>query len=404
MSECSLTRLAPDHFAPIGKVIAFMKLRRTVAATLVSVSVLAAVTNPALATEAPAAIILPPAEVASPAPAPVLTLDQALTLAEANNPGLRLASYQLIATRATAAAAPANAAAVSPAVSTFLQVQYGLTVPEEAITPQAAGQQSVYSYEQAVAQYYSARQQVRAGALQAYVEWQKAVALVEAQQAALDRVLTQEGHVKTAIAVGTAAQYDLLQIQAAVAGQQAALIGAQAMEAGARYGLEQVIGSPLLPNAQPAPNQIRSADVTLPTDLNALLAKALTNRPDLREQSMNLASRRLQAGLSTAAAVMQLQIVATQYEMATAQARMEVQQALLSARGALEELKAREAALEPAREALRLAELRHDAGLATLVEVQGASAALLQAEASRIQAAANLSLRLLQLRQATGEL
>ncbi len=383
-----------------------MQFRRTVAATLVSVSVLMAPASPAWAEEVSPPVAVPHADENTPASsALVLTLEQALALAEANNPGLRLAHYQLVGTRTTASAAtPANVEALSPLASTLLQAQYGLEVPADAITPQVAAAQSRYSYEQAVADYYGARQQVRAGALQAYVEWQKAVAMVEAQRAALDRVLTQQGNVEAALEVGSAAQYDLLQIQAAVAGQKAALIGAQAMEAGARYGLELVIGAALHPDAQPEPNQIRAADVTLPTDMNALLVRAMQNRPDLRQQLLDLTSRRLQVGLTTNASLLQLQAVATQYELATAQARMEVQQAALAAQGALEELKAREAAVEPAREALRLADLRYEAGIATYVEVQGASAALLQAEASRIQAAANLALRLLELRQATGDL
>ena len=56
-----------------------------------------------------------------------------------------------------------------------------------------------------------------------------------------------------------------------------------------------------------------------------------------------------------------------------------------------------------AQEALRLAELRYEAGIATWVEVQTASAAALEAEAGRIQAAAGLLLRLLELSHAVGD-
>lgn len=378
-----------------------MRILRTLAAALVSLSVLLAPAGPALADAAPSATVQPQPPAEQPL---ILSLTEALALAEANNPGLRLAAMQVAGTRATLTAAPANAEALAPAASAFLQAQYGLAVPADAITPQAAGQQALISYEQATAQYYQARQQVRAGALQAYVEWQRAVATTVAQQAALDRALTQEANVKAALEVGTAAQYDLLQVQAAVAGQQAALIGAQAMESGARTALGQVLGAPLATGVQPEPNQIRSADVALPSDLQGLIQQALVSHPDLRDQALELGARRLQGTLAGGTSPLQVQATAFEYELAAAKVRTEVTQAYLAAQGALEELKAREQALEPALEALRLAELRFETGIATWVEVQGASAGALQAEAVRIQAAANLTLRLLQLRQAIGEL
>lgn len=385
-----------------------MRIPRAIAATFLSASVLVNPAGLALAEEAAP----PPAASGSTLPqGPVdqtliLSLDKALALAEANNPGLQLAAYQVASARAALSAAPANAQALAPAASAFVQVQYGITIPEEAISPEAAAQQSRISYEQAAVQYYTARQQVRAGVLQAYVEWQRATATIDAQQAALDRVMTQAANVQAALDVGNAAQYDLLQVQAAVSGQEAALIGAQAMEAAARSALGQVLGAPLAEGVRPEPDLVLAADVTLPTELEPLVARAMANRPDLRNQSLDLAARRLQSGLAGAGAssFLQLQTVAVQYELAAAQARAEVSQALQAARGALEELKAREKALEPAREALRLAELRYESGIATYVEVQGASASALQAEAARIQAAANLTLRLLQLQQAVGEL
>lgn len=384
-----------------------MRTPQKMTAALVSASLLALAALPtptALAAEPTA-----PAPPATTAPAPerpalVLTLQQALDLAEARNPGLQAAALQLVSTRAAISAAPANAEVLAPAASAFLQAQYGITIPASAITPQAAGQQAQIAYEQAAAQYYDARQQVRAGALQAYVEWQRAAATISAQLAALERALTQEANVKAALDVGSAAQFDLLQVQAAVAGQQAALIGAQAMETIARTALGQVIGAPLAPGVQPEPNLVRAADAALPADLEGLMAQALTQRPDLRRQALDLSSRRMQAGMAGGTGQTQLQATVAQYEMAVAKARTQVTQAYLAAQGSLEELKAREKALEPAREALRLAELRYEAGIATALEVQAASAAALEAEAGRIQAAANLTLRLLQLRQAIGEL
>ncbi len=345
-----------------------------------------------------------PADEQPAAPAPILSLSQALYLAERHNPGLRMAALQVEAARAAMQAAPASAPALAPLAAAYLQSQYGLTIPAEAITPGAVGQQAAYAYEQAAAQYQAARQQVRAGALQAYVEWQKAAATALAQRAALERTETQLANVEAAVEVGMAAPYDLLQVQTALAGQQAALAGAEAMEQGARSALGQVIGIPLAPDVQPEPLTLRAEDVVLPDDLEGLIARAIQRRPDLREAAVELAGRRLQSGMAAGGgAAAQVQAAASNYELTLAQARAQVTQAYLAARGSLEELKAREKAVEMAREALRLAELRYEAGIATWVEVQSASAAALEAEAGRIQAAAGLMLRLLELSHAVGD-
>jgi outer membrane protein TolC len=340
----------------------------------------------------------------APQDAPGVTLAEAQALAEAHNPGLRLARYQMDSARAALTAAPANATALAPLASLYARTQLGLTIPEDAISPVAAGRQAQISYEQAVVQYYQARQQVRLGALQAYVEWQRASALVAAQQGALERAISQEAQVQVAVDVGSAAHFDLLQAQAQLAGQKAALTGAGALQASARQALEQAIGLPLVADVKPSQELLRSADVTLTADLPSLMAKALINRPDLRDARLNIEARRLQTGLATNAASIQVQAASVQYEMDVAKARTEVQQALAQAQSALEELRARESALEPATEALRLAELRYGAGLTTYLEVQSALAAQLQAEAARIQAAANLTLGLARLAQATGDL
>lgn len=337
-----------------------------------------------------------------------LSLTDTLNLAEANNQNLRLAQYQLSSARDGLVTAPANAATLAPAATLYARVQLGIEIPESAISPEAAARQAQVTYEQAAAQYWQARQQVRLGALQAYVEWQRASALVTAQRSALDRARTQEAQARAAFDLGAVARLDLLQAQAQVAGQQAALEGALAMEGSVRVALEQVIGRALAPGIVPASPLPRAADVTLSEDVDELTDRALANRADLRRARLELTSRRLAAGLAggtnSGPALLQLQVAAAQYEAAVSKARAEVEQALLGARGAVGELKAREAALEPAGEALRLAELRYQAGLATYAEVQAASASALQAEAARIQAAATVTLNLAKLAQATGEL
>lgn len=380
-----------------------MAIRRSplAAAVLLSALLLA---PPGVLANAP-----PPAETGQPvkSEAPILTLEEALALAEANNPGVRLAEYQVAASRNTWATAPAQAANLGPAAALFVQMQYGITLPENALSPANATRQAQINFENAVIQYYQARQQVRLGTLQAFVEWQKAHALVAAQEGALTRARTQEAQVQTAFSAGSVARYDLLQAEAAVAGQRAALAGALALRDSARAALEQVIGVPLPEGIQPGGSLPEAAGTELPDDLAALTEKALENRPDLRKSELEIISRREQAAImggTSGAAILQLQVAATQHEMAVLKARTEVRQLLEACRGALAELKAREQALTPAREALRLAELRYDAGLGTYLEVQSAGAGALQAEAARIQAAANLAVQLARLAQATGDL
>lgn len=337
----------------------------------------------------------------------VLTLDEALERAEAQNRHLLLARYQLASARSSVTSAPSSAVELAPAVSLIAQAQFGLTIPQGAITSDVAARQAQFSYEDAVAQYDGARQQVRLGTLRAYVEWQQATALVKAYEGALERATAQEANVAAALEAGTVARVELLQAQAQTAGQRAALVGARAGKQAARDALEQVVGGQLAANEVPEQMTVRSANVVVESDLDALVDRALSNRPDLRQAVLGLGARRLQAGLAignTGTSVMQIESAATQYHAAILQARAEVGQALLRAESALEELIAREAALGPAEEALRLADLRYDVGLATYLEVQSASAAALQAEAARIQAAANLVVALAQLAQATGDL
>lgn len=350
-----------------------------------------------------------PVAVSASAPTPSLTAAQAMALAERYNPNLRLAGYQLKGARDTLSAAPANAAALAPAAAAYAQFQFGLTIPQSAISADVAQRQAQIDYEQAALQYYQARQQVRLGALRAFTEWQRADAMTRAQTSALERAESQVEKVQAAVAAGTVARFDLLQAEAQMAGQQAALAGANAYWESAKQALEEVIGKQLTANLRPGGKLLLSSEVEMEVevDLEILTARALARRADVRLAKLEMAARRLQLGLTTggsASAGLQLQAAATQYEVTVLKVRTEVEQSLLSVKSALAELKAREAAMSPVLEAQRLAELRYGAGLATYLEVLSASEAVLQAEAGRIEAATNLALGLLKLAQGSGNL
>lgn len=381
-----------------------IRYRGAVAAALTCLTALLPVHSAAVAASEPAA---PMALSALPQLHPVLTLQEAISFAERYNPTLQLLRYQVANSRSSLATAPANAAALAPTAALLAQAQFGLNIPESAISPQATIRQAQIGVEQAAAQFDMALQQIRLATVQAYVEWQRATALVAAQESGLERALSQQANVEISFGVGLVARYDLLQAQSQTAGQRAALSGAIAMQAGARHGLEQIVGRTLLPSVTPEPMVLSSEEIALETDVVKLTARAMANRPDLRQTQLDLAARRLQTGLvvgNSPASLLQLQMTALQLHSGAIKAQTEVLQAMLNAQGSLEELKARESALSPAREALRLAELRYESGIATYLEVQSAFASALQAEANRIQAAANLTLGLARLAQATGDL
>jgi len=372
-----------------------MSFSRRFAAALAAAACLTGLGPPAPAAAETAAYVAFPT---------VLTLEQALQMAQENSPALQLAALQVASARASLEDSRTELPAIPPVISDYLK-RFGLNMPATSAAEETITLQSLYDYERAVSDYYSAQQKIRSGTLQAYVEWQKALAIAAAQEAALEWMEGQEKNVEASVAVGMAAPYDLVQVQTAVSGQQAAVAGARAAVAAARSALEQLINVRLPEEVQPEEIQLRSESITLPLDLEALIQRGLTNRPDLRSNRLDLASQRIQSSLlEGTSSLMRLQAAASQYELAALQARTEITQTYLAAQGALEELRAREKGLETADEALRLAELRYEVGLSTWSEVQNAAAARLEAEAGRIQAASNVMLRLFQLRQAVGDL
>lgn len=380
-------------------VISLSFFRSAVAVSLLTVAVIQFLSLPGHAATVPARV--PEASGTS------LTAAQAMVLAERHNPNLRLARYQLKGAQQSLRTAPANAAALAPAAAAYAQLQFGVTISESAISADVAQRQAQIDYEQAALQYYQARQQVRLGALRAFTEWQRAEALTRAQMGALTRVESQVAQVKAAMEAGMVARFDLLQAEAQVAGQQAALAGAQAYRESAKQALEEAVGKPLAADLQPGGELLTSDEVIIGVDVEQLTARALVRRADVRLARLDMEARRLQLGLASgdsAAASLQLQAAATQYEATVLKVRTEVEQSLLGVNSALAELKAREAAMAPVREAQRLAELRYGAGLTTYLEVLTASETVLQAEAAQIEAATNLALGLLKLAQGVGDL
>lgn len=356
----------------------------------------------------------PAAAAPAAAPAPTLTLDEALSLAARQNLALRQAGLQVPRARAAQERAAAAARASGAALSAALQQRYGLALPADEETAAASLRSADLAVRQVGLSLTAAGQATRLAVTRAYVEWQKAGALAAAQRVALARARAQLAGAQAAVTAGSAAKYDVLQASAQVAAQQAALTGAEAGREAARLGLQRLVGSPVAADTQPQstlPGPDAGADLP---DAEALIARAIRERADVasartgvtaKEQDLALLSRYLgPSDPAIAIARLGLAESALQLEAVQADVELQVQQALLGAASARERLIALIDGEAQAREALRLAELRFEAGAATSVELVSSQAALAAAEAGRIQASADLAAALATLAHATGEL
>lgn len=378
---------------------------------------------PAVAAAAVLALLTPGARAAAPAAAPAvappsathtLSLADTLALAERHSLQLQMAALQVSKARLGLDRVSGAGAAGGQGLAQALQQRYGVPLPPNEAGALALRRSAELDVQQASLGVETARQGTRLAVTRAYVEWQKATALAGAQQAAFNRAKAQEDTAQAALRAGTAAPYDVMQASVQVSTQAAALAAAEAGRAQARLALERLTGAPLDAGLRP------QADLPAPSAANqlpaagALIGQALTRRPEValarlgvtaREADLDLLGRALPAGdLALAAARLAVQEAALQLESARADVRLQVQQSLLGAASARERLVALQAGEEQACAALNLAQLRFEAGTATSLEVLTAQAAFSQAEASRIQAAADLAAALAAVQHAAGDL
>ncbi len=403
-------------------------LRRLLQPTT-ALAVVAAVFIPAAAAGAPpAAASLPPSSppppsVAAPNSPPTLSLQDALDQAENQSLQLKLAALRVPRAQLALDRARSVAATGGQGLARALEQRHGIPLPADTEGAVALRRSAELGVEQAALSVEVARQGTRLAVVRAYVEWQKATALADAQQAALIRARAQADSARAALQAGSAARYDVIQATAQVSAQEAALVAAEAGREVARLTLERTIGAAVPPGLRPAGELPGGDAADLPgaqagaeseADAEEQVARALNRRADAtiarlnataRGADLDLLSRSLPEGdplLATAR--LSVQEAALQLESTLADIRLQVRQARLGVSSARERLRALQAAAAQAREALNLAQLRFDAGAATTVELLGTQAALSQAEASRIQAAADLAAARAMLQQAGGEL
>lgn len=394
---------------------------------VVAAAIIGATLVPAAGAEtdagAPGTALASPATV-GPAAEPAtgqLTLADALARADKHSLQIQQATIQVPKARSALDRWKAAGAAGGSALALGLQMRYGVSLPGDDVTATALRRSYENTLEQASLGVEAARQSVRLAVTKAYVEWQKADALVGASQAALTRAQAQSDLARKAEGAGTASHYDVIQADAQVSAQKATLTAARSGRDTARLMLERLIGVPVDAGLSPEPpaqaGQAASSPVdAVPplTDADSLIDRALKQRPDVAIGKLNVQAKEADLDLLgqyfpaddplVAGARLAVQEAALGLESTRADIRLQVQQSLLAIASANERLSALAEGEAQSREALRLAQLRFEAGTATTVEVVTAQAALSAAEASRIQAAADLAAAQATLQQATGDL
>lgn len=249
------------------------------------------------------------------------------------------------------------------------------------------------------------------------------------------------------LAAGAAAPFDVLQAQVSLANAQQALARAQTQVGTAQAALASLVNLPLDTVIDPADVlQPQPVEGTLPEAVQ----RALRQRPELEELRARVQAARASIELARSGGRPNVALAAqydwsgptaqlgsswsvtlavtlslydggiTQQRVREAELRLdqlaaleaqtrqrvelEVRQAWLALQQAAPELVAAERAVDQAREALRIARVRFEAGVGTSLELVSAQAQLAQAEVGLAAARFNQNLARLQLMLATGSL
>jgi outer membrane protein TolC len=249
------------------------------------------------------------------------------------------------------------------------------------------------------------------------------------------------------VQVGTSPLFNLLQAQTQLASSQQTLTAAQTTAATAQQNLAALL---VLPLGTTFGESIPTELPEVPQDVNALIAQALQNRPEIAEAlaseeaaqaSIDLAATGLapnvtisggpeiitndptrsnplnwtatialtialfDGGLTAAkvdAARQQLQSTKVSEEQTRQTVELDVRNAYLTLRNATETLRSALAGQASAREALRIANVRFQAGVGTQLEVVTQIQNTATADSNVIQAALNYFVGLAQLNRAIG--
>ncbi|HYM67991.1 MAG TPA: TolC family protein [bacterium] len=284
-------------------------------------------------------------------------------------------------------------------------------------------------------------------ARQAYYNVEAAAALAASGQRAVDASRENVRVTQAQVTVGTSPQFNLLQAQTQLASALQTLAQQKAAAVQAQYTLAIVLNLPQATIVTPAtplglPNP--------PQDLNTLIQMALRQRPELQQARANIAGAQAAIDLAKAglrpnitvsggpfiqtnnlsssppvdwtgtialtltifdggltkskvqAAQVQLQQAQVSEQQTEQSVESQVRTSYLNLQQAAEQLVAAEAGLVSAREQLRIANVRFQAGVGTQLEVVTAIQNLASADSSVIAAEYNYNLALAQIDQAVG--
>ncbi len=297
----------------------------------------------------------------------------------------------------------------------------------------ASIQGAVYQVNAASAMVQSVQAQLVLRVTEAYADVLAAQAMEEVARQAVERVKVVLKIAQARYEAGVTPKFDVLRAEAELAAAEEQLLTAQNGIALAKAALNQLLGRPT--NApidlEPLPEPVEVNPDLLKSE--PFIKQALANRPEMRslewqiksaEEFLKLAKadknplllltgsyvRQTKTGFAEdyqwgVNLVVQFPIfdsgrresvvkereatleqVLAQKEQQERQIALEVEQAVRNFQVALQRLKTARAALASAEEAFRLAQVRYEGGVGTLVEVWDAQVALTRARANEVQA------------------
>lgn len=299
----------------------------------------------------------------------------------------------------------------------------------------------------AEAQFTTAAQQVVFSVRQAYYGVQGAYATVDAAQRAVDAARENVRVTQARVQVGTSPQFDLLQAQVQLAQSEQVLTQARTVLSQNQQTLAATLAVPLSSTVTSTPFPSLPE---VPQDVTPLIQRALQNRPEIAaalaseaaaQAAIDLAASGLKPNITiqagpqiqtpdptnratvnfTGSIVLTLAILdggltqgkideartrlaqsKVSEEQTRQQVELDVRNAYLSLGNAAEVLRSGLAAQTAAREALRIANVRFQAGVGTQLEVVTAEQNLATADNNVIQAAFQYYVALAQLDRAIG--
>jgi len=319
-----------------------------------------------------------------------LSLEEALRLAEENNPDFKLAELEKDRAGIEADQAENTADKIKDAKETY---GLGYTV-EDALVVFVNEKQKKALDTIAEKSYEAAKKGLELQIVQKYYAVLEAEKMLEVKQAALERARQQLKQARVAYEVGTVARTDLLAAEVGMSSVEAELTSAQNDYRLAVIELNRVIGLEL-----DTPLELTSKvefESLGEVDLDEVIEQAMEERLDIvsKREMKAVADEnyRVCKGYSAAntyvarLAKIDAEKAAVELEKTKKAAVADLTSAYLNVLAAEKALKALQGSVKLAEENMRLTSLRYEVGLATTLDVLNASEKLSEVQAQYVQA------------------